>query len=113
MSFATGELVSKPMRCGADARQRLSFKCTGKAHAGKPGPEPDSGKPTVRDHRGAWGNVAYGGIVNPPCNRKGRDGNPPPKGARASDLSRQFAPAKHAPDADPETRHAQCAGADR
>ena len=24
--------------------------------------------------------------MNPPCNRKGRDGNPPPKGARASIL---------------------------
>ena len=24
--------------------------------------------------------------MNPPCNRKGRDGNPPPKGARASAL---------------------------
>jgi len=38
--------------------------------------------------RGAWGNVAYGGNVNPPHNRKGGSGNPPPKGRRASALSR-------------------------
>ena len=35
---------------------------------------------------GAAGNVAYGGTVNPPRNRKGGAGNPPPKGARASAL---------------------------
>ena len=34
----------------------------------------------------AAGNVADGGTENPPCNRKGRAGNPPPKGARASAL---------------------------
>ena len=34
----------------------------------------------------AAGNVAYGGTVLPRCNRKGGDGNPPPKGARASAL---------------------------
>ena len=38
--------------------------------------------------RGAWGNVAYGGNVNPPRNRKGGSGNPPPKGKRAPALSR-------------------------
>ena len=32
---------------------------------------------------GISGNVAYGG-TNPPRNRKGGAGNPPPKGARAS-----------------------------
>ena len=30
--------------------------------------------------------MAYGGIENPPRNRKGKDGNPPPTGARASAL---------------------------
>src|SRR2546430_4041483 len=30
------------------------------------GCQPDSGKPTVRDERGACGNVGYGGIRNPP-----------------------------------------------
>ena len=37
--------------------------------------------------RGAWGNVAYGGTVNPPRNRKGGAANPPPKGRRAPVLS--------------------------
>jgi Family of unknown function (DUF6627) len=37
--------------------------------------------------RGAWGNVAYGGNENPPRNRKGGAGNPPPKGRRAPVLS--------------------------
>jgi len=31
-----------------------------------PGSEPVSGKPTVRDLRGACGNVSYGGSRNPP-----------------------------------------------
>jgi hypothetical protein len=28
--------------------------------------QPDSGNPTVRDERGAYGNVGYGGGRNPP-----------------------------------------------
>ena len=44
------------------------------------------GKPDVRILGRAAGNVADGGTENPPCNRKGRAGNPPPKGARASAL---------------------------
>ena len=32
--------------------------------------QPDSGKPTVRDERGACGNVSYGGIRNPRCESK-------------------------------------------
>ena len=44
------------------------------------------GKPDVRNLRGGAGNVAYGGTVNPPRNRKGEAGNPPPTGARASAL---------------------------
>ncbi len=35
---------------------------------------------------GAWGNVAYGGNVNPPCYRKGKTGNSPPKVERAAYL---------------------------
>jgi len=35
--------------------------CEGKCHDC----QPDSGKPTVRDDRGACGNVGYGGIRNP------------------------------------------------
>jgi len=32
--------------------------------------QPDSGKTAVRDERGAYGNVGYGGIRNPRRNRK-------------------------------------------
>ena len=35
--------------------------------------QPDSGQPTVRDERGAYGNVRYGGTRNPLHNRKGAD----------------------------------------
>src|SRR5262249_5449914 len=42
---------------GAYASQRLSFLIVGKACRGKPGSEPYSGNPTVRDRRGACGNV--------------------------------------------------------
>lgn len=46
--------------------------------------KPDLGNPAVRHHRGASENVA-GGIVNPPRNRKGERGNPPPT-ANASEF---------------------------
>ncbi len=36
----------------------------------EPRSEPDSGNPTVRDRRGALGNVVYGGTRIPPHNRK-------------------------------------------
>ena len=42
--------------------------------------------PTYGISGGAAGNVAYGETVNPPRNRKGGAGNPPPTGARASAL---------------------------
>jgi hypothetical protein len=38
--------------------------------------KPDSGKLTVRDYRGASGNVRHGGNVIPPRNRKSGSGNP-------------------------------------
>ena len=44
------------------------------------------GNPTYGILGRAAGNVAYGGTVNPPRNRKGGAGNPPPTGARASAL---------------------------
>ena len=79
----------KLLRAGVDACQRLSLARGGKASRGKPRSEPDSGNPTVRDRRGARGNVAHGGTVNPRRTyRKGGDGNPPPTGARAPALSR-------------------------
>ncbi len=68
--------------------RHLTPSAKGKAAGAKPGSEPDSGKPTVRDRRGASGNVVHGGTGNPPHNRKGEAGNPPPNGARARDLSR-------------------------
>jgi hypothetical protein len=49
--------------------------------------KPDRGNPAVRHYRGATGNVSHGGTVNPSCNRKSRNGNPPPKAGRARALS--------------------------
>jgi len=46
--------------------QHLSFARYGKATAGRPRSEPDWGNPTVRDRRGACGNVDQGGIRIPP-----------------------------------------------
>jgi hypothetical protein len=46
--------------------QHLSFVRAGKATDGEPRSEPDWGKPTVRDRRGACGNVDYGGTRTPP-----------------------------------------------
>ncbi len=62
---------SKPWPEEVYVRQRLSLAVFGKASGGKPRSEPDSGNPTVRDRRGAYGNVGYGGTRNPPHNRKG------------------------------------------
>ena len=42
---------------GVYASQRLSFLMCRKTFRGKPGSEPYSGNPTVRDRRGACGNV--------------------------------------------------------
>ncbi len=62
---------SKPWTEEVYARQRLSLAACGKTSGGKPRSEPDSGNPTVRDRREAYGNVGYGGTRNPPHNRKG------------------------------------------
>ena len=51
------EPEGKPAMSGAYASQRLSFLRVGKTFRGKPGSEPYSGNPTVRDRRGACGNV--------------------------------------------------------
>src|SRR5512135_1943923 len=50
----------QPSLSGADASQRLNLISVGKACPGEPRSEPDSGNPTVRDRRGASGNVAMG-----------------------------------------------------
>ncbi len=52
--------TSKPGWSGVYVSQRLSFDRIGKARGGNPRSEPDSGNPTVRDRRGACGNVCYG-----------------------------------------------------
>ena len=46
--------------------QHFSFTLYGKATAGRPRSEPDWGNPTVRDRRGACGNVDHGGTRTPP-----------------------------------------------
>ena len=55
----------------------------------EPRSEPDSGHPTVRDRRGALGDVTHGEPRNPIRNRKSGLGHSSPTGARAQDLSRQ------------------------
>ena len=52
------EGTGEPAKGRADACQRLNLADAGKAREGKPRSEPDSGNPTVRDRRGASGNVA-------------------------------------------------------
>src|SRR5262249_18501663 len=57
---------SKPYCEGVDVSQHVSFAWYGKATRGRPRSEPDWGKPTVRDRRGACGNVDQGGTRHPP-----------------------------------------------
>jgi hypothetical protein len=59
-------LGSKPSRAGGYVGQHFNFARYGKATRGKPRSEPDWGKPTVRDRRGACGNVDHGGTRHPP-----------------------------------------------
>ena len=62
----------KPTRGGAYAGQRLSLPGFGKALMEiEPRSEPDSGNPTVRDRRGARGNVTHGRTRNPLSRPKG------------------------------------------
>src|SRR6516162_2001525 len=70
--------------------EHLNSAAIGKVLCAIPRSEPDSGNPTIRDRRGAWGNVGHGGTVNPLRNRKGGAGNPPPKCRRAPVLSRPY-----------------------
>ena len=64
---SSDEAGRKPLREGVYVRQRLNLARGGKAAGRKPRSEPDSGNPTVRDRRGARGNVAHGGTVTPRC----------------------------------------------
>ena len=50
-----------------------------KAHGVRSGLEPDSGNPTVRDHREALGNTAREELGTRPTNRKSGYGNSLPK----------------------------------
>ena len=59
-------LGSKPGSDRVYVGQHLSFVLAGKTTAGRPRSEPDWGNPTVRDRRGACGNVDHGGIRHPP-----------------------------------------------
>src|SRR6516225_8211340 len=82
------EAVVKPEKDGAYVYQHLNL-CSfweGPRKKGQ-GFKPDLGKPAVRHYRGAAGNVSHGGNVNPSCNRKSRNGNPPSTAGRARVLS--------------------------
>jgi len=83
-----GEAGGKPGVAGAytDQRLNLSKPWEGPRMKGQ-GFKPDPGNLAVRDYRGASGNVSHGGTVNPACNRKSRNGNPPPTAGRARFLS--------------------------
>ncbi len=61
-SLARPRPVGKPTLSGVYMNQHLSLFAFGKAAGGYPGSEPDSGNPTVRDRRGACGNVAGMGV---------------------------------------------------
>jgi hypothetical protein len=50
---------------GANVSQRLNLLTVGKACTGEPRSEPDSGNPTVRDRRGARGDMAMGVGLRP------------------------------------------------
>ncbi len=73
--------------------QHLSFAEHGKAAGGNSqGQKPDPGNPAVRDRREAPGNVSYGELGPRRAIARARVGHPPPKAARARDLSRPCQP---------------------
>jgi hypothetical protein len=51
--------------------------------------KPDLRNSAVRHYRGGLVKRSHGGIVNPPCNRKGKNGNPSPIRWRARGLSQR------------------------
>jgi hypothetical protein len=71
--------VSKPFAVGAYAYQRLNLATKGKA----PGRDTKASNRTweIRPSGiiGGLGKRGHGGIANPPRNRKGESGSPPPK----------------------------------
>jgi hypothetical protein len=82
-----GRSYGQTTAVGVYAYQRLNLAKLGRPMVTGQGFKPDPRNSAVRDYRGASGNVVDGGIVNPPRNRKGRDGNPPPNDRRARALS--------------------------
>ncbi len=64
-SLSMDEPMGKPAAEGAYVSQHLTLASAGKALGGKPRSEPDSGNPTVRDRRGALGNVTMGAGLRP------------------------------------------------
>src|SRR5215469_5085699 len=83
------EGMSKPVVDGVYAHQRLSLEAAGKAH-----PRKARASNRTREIRpsgiiGGLGKRRHGGTVNPPCNRKSRNGNPPPTAGRALLLSQR------------------------
>ena len=78
--------MSKPVEGGAYADQRLNFATMWEGSLTIcQGFKPDLRNSAVRHYRGASGNVIIGEIVNPPRNRKGESGTPPPN-ANASEF---------------------------
>ncbi len=69
-------------------RQHFSLLDSGKAAGGLPGSEPHSGNPTVRDRRGAYGNVDDGWGYSGTYRGNAETAKPGPKVARAVLLSR-------------------------
>ena len=79
--------VRKPPSRGVHMCQHSSLLGAGKAAGGQPGSEPDSGNPTVRDRRGASGNVATGAGLR--ATAKAVD-SPPDPTVRAPELYPDF-----------------------
>ena len=73
------------MRVGAYANQRLTSVADGKAHQRKAKTSNRTWETRPSGMIGGLGKRGHGGIVNPPRNRKGEPGNPPPT-VRASEF---------------------------
>ena len=72
MRTKRGWTVGDPLFCNQDQATDLQARINPLRSFGDSRRcQPDSGKPTVRDERGARGNASYGGIRNPRRNRKG------------------------------------------
>ena len=81
--IAETSVRGEPSVSGADVSQHLNLITVGKAGMGQPRSEPDSGNPTVRDRRGACGDMAMGVGLRP--RPKGLD-EPPDPTAHASEI---------------------------